>query len=283
VSAAVRQARAGLADPDRPIGSFLFLGPTGVGKTELAKACAEFLFDDERNVVRIDMSEYMEKFSVSRLIGAPPGYVGYDEGGQLTEAIRRKPYSVILLDEIEKAHPEVFNLLLQMLDDGRLTDSQGRTVDFRNTLILMTSNIGSDLIAAGLPREQLMKARDKLLLQHFRPEFINRLDGVIEFHSLGREHMLAILAIQLRRIAARLAERELGLEVTDAAKRWLAERGYEPEFGARPLKRLLQQRILEPLSRGILAGEFGRGDTVVVDAGGEGLVVRAQEALRDVG
>ncbi len=285
VAAAVRQARAGLADPDRPIGSFLFLGPTGVGKTELAKACAEFLFDDERNVVRIDMSEYMEKFSVSRLIGAPPGYVGYDEGGQLTEAIRRKPYSVILLDEIEKAHPEVFNLLLQVLDDGRLTDSQGRTVDFRNTLILMTSNIGSELIGAGLSREQLTKQRDKLLLKHFRPEFINRLDGVIEFHPLGREHMLAILEIQLRRVAARLAERELGLEVSEGAKRWLAERGYEPEFGARPLKRLLQQRILEPLSRGILAGEFGHGDTVVVDVDGrgEGLVVRAQQPLRDVG
>jgi ATP-dependent Clp protease ATP-binding subunit ClpB len=285
VSSAVRQARAGLADPDRPIGSFLFLGPTGVGKTELAKACAEFLFDDERNVVRIDMSEYMEKFSVSRLIGAPPGYVGYDEGGQLTEAVRRKPYSVVLLDEVEKAHPEVFNLLLQVLDDGRLTDSQGRTVDFRNTLILMTSNIGSELLAAGMPPEQFERARDKLLRQHFRPEFINRLDGVIQFHALGREHMLGILEIQLRRLGKRLAERELSFDVTDAAKRWIAERGYDPDFGARPLKRLLQQRILEPLSRAILAGEFGHGETVLVDLDprGDGLTVLSKVALRDVG
>ncbi|PRP92364.1 Chaperone protein ClpB 1 [Enhygromyxa salina] len=279
LASVVRQNRAGLGDPDRPIGSFLFLGPTGVGKTELAKACAEFLFDDERNVVRIDMSEYMEKFSVSRLIGAPPGYVGYDEGGQLTEAVRRKPYSVVLLDEIEKAHPEVFNLLLQVLDDGRLTDSQGRTVDFRNTIILMTSNIGSELLSSGQydgDAQELERARAKLLRQHFRPEFLNRLDGVISFHSLGREHMLGILEIQLRRLAKRLAERELELELSNSAKAWLAERGYEPEYGARPLKRLLQQRILEPLSRAILAGEFGRGDTVVVDAdpNGEGLVVK---------
>jgi ATP-dependent Clp protease ATP-binding subunit ClpB len=285
VASAVRQGRAGLGDPDRPIGSFLFLGPTGVGKTELAKACAEFLFDDERNVVRIDMSEYMEKFSVSRLIGAPPGYVGYDEGGQLTEAVRRKPYSVVLLDEIEKAHPEVFNLLLQVLDDGRLTDSQGRTVDFRNTLILMTSNIGSELVSAGLPPEQFERARDKLLRQHFRPEFLNRLDGVIEFHPLGREHMLEILEIQLRGLGKRLAQRQLALEVTDAAKRWLAERGYQPEFGARPLKRLLQKQILEPLSREILAGQFGPGDIALVDLDprGDGLGVRARQPLRDVG
>jgi ATP-dependent Clp protease ATP-binding subunit ClpB len=285
VASAVRQARAGLGDPDRPIGSFLFLGPTGVGKTELAKALAEFLFDDERNVVRIDMSEYMEKFSVSRLIGAPPGYVGYDEGGQLTEAVRRKPYSVVLLDEIEKAHPEVFNLLLQVLDDGRLTDSQGRTVDFRNTIVLMTSNIGSELLAAGLSEDEFARSRDKLLRQHFRPEFLNRLDGVIQFHALRREHMLGILEIQLRRIAKRLTDRELALEVSDAAKQWLAERGYEPEFGARPLKRLLQQRILEPLSRAILAGNFGAGDTVYVDLDpkGGGLKIETKAALREVG
>jgi ATP-dependent Clp protease ATP-binding subunit ClpB len=282
VASAVRQARAGLGDPDRPIGSFLFLGPTGVGKTELAKALAEFLFDDERNVVRIDMSEYMEKFSVSRLIGAPPGYVGYDEGGQLTEAVRRKPYSVVLLDEIEKAHPEVFNLLLQVLDDGRLTDSQGRTVDFRNTIVLMTSNIGSELLATGLTGDALEHARDRMLKQHFRPEFLNRLDGIMQFHSLGREHMLAILQIQLARLAKRLRDRELILEVDEPAQQWLADRGYDPEFGARPLKRLLQRTILEPLSRAILAGQFGRGDTVrmVVRPDGEGLQLMTDEAMR---
>jgi len=282
VASAVRQARAGLGDPDRPIGSFLFLGPTGVGKTELAKALAEFLFDDERNVVRIDMSEYMEKFSVSRLIGAPPGYVGYDEGGQLTEAVRRKPYSVVLLDEIEKAHPEVFNLLLQVLDDGRLTDSQGRTVDFRNTIVLMTSNIGSELVASGLTGEALERARDQRLKQHFRPEFLNRLDGILQFHSLGREHMLRILKIQLARLGKRLSDRDLVLAVDEPAQAWLADRGYEPEFGARPLKRLLQKTILEPLSRAILAGQFGHGETVRVKVrpDGEGLVLSGDEAMR---
>jgi ATP-dependent Clp protease ATP-binding subunit ClpB len=272
VSNAVRESRAGLADPDRPVGSFMFVGPTGVGKTELAKALAEFLFDDERNVVRIDMSEYMEKFSVSRLIGAPPGYVGYDEGGQLTEAVRRKPYSVVLLDEIEKAHPEVFNLLLQVLDDGRLTDSQGRTVDFRNTIILMTSNVGSDL-SVGLSGDDLDRAREAAIKAQFRPEFLNRLDGIVTFEPLRREQMRSILAIQLGRLRARLADRELTLELTEDAMEFLAERGYDPEFGARPLKRVLQKTIVSPLSRAILAGEFAPGTTVVADLEG----VRAAE------
>ena len=266
VSAAVRQARAGLADDDRPIGSFLFLGPTGVGKTELAKALAEFLFDDERHVVRIDMSEYMERHAVSRLIGAPPGYVGYDEGGQLTEAVRRRPYSVVLLDEIEKAHNDVFNVLLQLLDDGRLTDSQGRTVDFRNTIVLMTSNIGSELAATGLRGDALTRARHDALRRHFRPEFLNRLDDVIQFHALGRDHMREILDIQLRRLAPRLARHELSLEITEPARDALARRGYDPEFGARPLKRLIQRTLVDPLARGILEGRFTAGQTVVVEA-----------------
>jgi ATP-dependent Clp protease ATP-binding subunit ClpB len=268
VAAAVRQARAGLADPNRPMGSFLFLGPTGVGKTELAKALAEFLFDDERHVVRIDMSEYMEKFSVSRLIGAPPGYVGYDEGGQLTEAVRRRPYSVVLLDEIEKAHPDVFNVLLQLLDDGRLTDSQGRTVDFRNTIVLMTSNIGSDLLRPGMSEVEIAKAREVALRGHFRPEFLNRLDGIIQFHPLRREHMEAILDIQLARLAPRLAVREIELRVTPEARRRLAERGYDPDFGARPLKRLIQQTIIDPLAQAILEGRMPPGSVAVVTAEG---------------
>ncbi len=267
VSAAVRQARAGLADPNRPMGSFLFLGPTGVGKTELAKALAEFLFDDERNLVRIDMSEYMEKFSVSRLIGAPPGYVGYDEGGQLTEAVRRRPFSVVLLDEIEKAHQDVFNVLLQLLDDGRLTDSQGRTVDFRNTIVLMTSNIGSDLLRAGMSAGEVEKLREKALRGHFRPEFLNRLDGIIQFHPLGADQMAAILDIQLARLAPRLQARDIELRVAPEARDRLARRGYDPEFGARPLKRLIQQTIIDPLAQGILEGRL-RAGTVVVEAAG---------------
>jgi ATP-dependent Clp protease ATP-binding subunit ClpB len=265
VSAAVRQARAGLADENRPVGSFLFLGPTGVGKTELAKALAELLFDDERHVTRIDMSEYMERHAVSRLIGAPPGYIGYDEGGQLTEAVRRRPYSVVLLDEIEKAHPDVFNVLLQLLDDGRLTDSQGRTVDFRNTIVLMTSNIGSELAAAGLSGEALVRGREAALRRQFRPEFLNRLDGIVQFHSLGREQMRGILDIQLRRLEPRLERRDMKLDVTEPARDLLAQAGYDPEFGARPLKRLIQQAIVDPLAQGILEGRFGSGQTVVVD------------------
>jgi ATP-dependent Clp protease ATP-binding subunit ClpB len=265
VAAAVRQARAGLSDPDRPIGSFLFLGPTGVGKTELARALAEFLFDDERHVVRIDMSEYMEKFSVSRLIGAPPGYVGYDEGGQLTEAVRRRPYSVVLLDELEKAHPDVFNVLLQVLDDGRLTDSQGRTVDFRNTIVLMTSNVGSQLAMADMDEAQRIRLRDQALRSHFRPEFLNRLDGIIQFSPLGPESMEGILDVQLRRFLPRLHQRGLKLEVTQAARAALARHGYDPEFGARPLKRLLQQTIVEPLAQAILEGQFPPGSPIVAD------------------
>ncbi|HWB75765.1 MAG TPA: AAA family ATPase, partial [Nannocystaceae bacterium] len=285
VAAAVRQARAGLADPNRPMGSFLFLGPTGVGKTELAKALAEFLFDDERHVVRIDMSEYMEKFSVSRLLGAPPGYVGYDEGGQLTEAVRRRPYSVVLLDEIEKAHPDVFNVLLQLLDDGRLTDSQGRTVDFRNTIVLMTSNLGSDRMRPGMDEREAAKVREAALRGHFRPEFLNRLDGIVAFRPLGPEHIGKIVDIQLDRLRPRLAARELGLEVTPAARARLARKGYDPEFGARPLKRLIQQTIVDPLSTAILERSIVSGTTVVVDAQGPddddsenlGIVVRGRQ------
>ncbi len=265
IAAAVRQSRAGLGDPGRPIGSFLFLGPTGVGKTELAKALAEYLFDDERHVVRVDMSEYMEKFSVSRLIGSPPGYIGHDEGGQLTEAIRRRPYSVVLLDEIEKAHPEVFNLLLQVLDDGRLTDSQGHVVDFKNTIILMTSNIGSELLAQGLKGKELETAREQVLRRHFRPEFLNRLDGIINFHALRREDMAQILDIQLGRVRQRLANRDMDLELTPAARLLLAERGYDPAFGARPLKRLVQHTLLDPLATDILSGKLRPGSKVLAD------------------
>ncbi|TPV93228.1 MAG: ATP-dependent chaperone ClpB [Myxococcales bacterium FL481] len=267
VASAIRQSRAGLSDPQQPLGSFMLLGPTGVGKTELAKALAEFLFDDERQLVRIDMSEYTEKFAVSRLVGAPPGYVGYDEGGQLTEAVRRRPYSVVLLDEIEKAHPEVFNLLLQVLDDGRLTDSQGRTVDFRNTLVLMTSNVGSELAlseaAGGAARRQALQ--QELLTRHFRPEFINRLDDVIEFKPLGREHMRAILELQLAQVRRRLEDRQLFLETTEAATDWLADNGYNEAFGARPLKRLVQRVVVDKLASAILSGDYPPDSTIVVD------------------
>ncbi len=271
VANAIRRSRAGLSDPNRPIGSFLFLGPTGVGKTELARALAGFLFDDERAMVRIDMSEYMEKHSVSRLIGAPPGYVGYDEGGQLTEAVRRRPYSVILLDEVEKAHPDVFNVLLQLLDDGRLTDGRGRTVDFSNTVLIMTSNLGSEFIDPELP-EDLIEARVmESVKAHFRPEFLNRIDDVIVFHRLTKDDLRKIATIQFAGLAARLADRRIGLELTDGAADWLTEHGYDAVYGARPLKRLLQTAIGDPLALAILDGTFRDGDTIEVVADGDAL------------
>ena len=269
VSDAVRRSRAGVADPNRPIGSFLFLGPTGVGKTELAKSLSEFLFDDEAAMIRIDMSEYGEKHSVARLVGAPPGYVGFDAGGQLTEAVRRRPYSLVLFDEVEKAHPDVFDVLLQVLDEGRLTDGQGRTVDFRNTVVILTSNLG-----AGGDREQIMEA----VKHHFKPEFINRLDDVVVFDPLSQDQLVGIVDIQLESLAERLAARRLVLNVSDSAKSWLAERGYDPAYGARPLRRLIQQAIGDRLAKKLLAGEIVDGDTVHVDVadGGEGLDVAAR-------
>lgn len=276
VSEAIRRARAGLKDPRRPIGSFIFLGPTGVGKTELARALAEFLFDDEDALVRLDMSEYMEKHTVSRLIGAPPGYVGYEEGGQLTEAVRRRPYRVILLDEIEKAHPDVFNILLQILEDGRLTDGQGRTVDFSNTVVIMTSNIGSDRIIPPNPdwdedaRRQHYEAMRETMLEElahvFRPELLNRIDEIIVFHPLSRDEILQIVDLMLDRVRQRLAERHTGLEATDAARELLAEKGYDPAFGARPLRRVIQREVENPIAAAILRGEFSEGDTILLDA-----------------
>jgi ATP-dependent Clp protease ATP-binding subunit ClpB len=266
VSDAVRRARSGISDPDRPTGSFLFLGPTGVGKTELAKALASYLFDDERAMVRIDMSEYGEKHSVSRLVGAPPGYVGYDEGGQLTEAVRRRPYSVILLDEVEKAHPDVFDVLLQVLDDGRLTDGQGRTVDFRNAILVLTSNIGSTFINdPSLPEEHKREAALRAAREHFKPEFINRLDDIVVFSSLGTEQLTAIVDIQVARLAQRLTDRRLTLDVTPAAREWLALNGFDPVYGARPLRRLVQTAIGDKLARALLSGDVRDGETVVVD------------------
>jgi len=267
VANAVRRSRAGLGDPRRPIGSFLFMGPTGVGKTELARALAEFLFDDEKSMVRIDMSEYMEKHTVSRLVGAPPGYVGYDEGGQLTEAIRRRPYAVVLFDEIEKAHPDVFNILLQVLEDGRLTDGKGRTVDFRNTVLIMTSNVASDLIQE-MARHETTDVKDRLmeaLRKTFRPEFLNRIDEIVTFKALGPEEIHKIVDIQLRDLQRRLAERKITLELTEEARKSLAERGYDPVFGARPLKRAIQRMVENPLAVEVLAGKFKEGDHVVVD------------------
>ena len=268
VSDAIRRSRAGLSDPRRPNGSFLFLGPTGVGKTELCKALAEFLFDTEEAMVRIDMSEFMEKHSVARLIGAPPGYVGYEEGGYLTETVRRRPYAVILLDEVEKAHPDVFNILLQVLDDGRLTDGHGRTVDFRNTVIVMTSNLGSDRIQelAGEENYAEMKtAVMEVVGHHFRPEFINRIDEVVVFHPLIREQIRAICRIQIQNLEQRLKERDITLKVTDAALDYLGEAGFDPVYGARPLKRAIQQDLENTLAQDILAGKVGSGDVVTAD------------------
>jgi ATP-dependent Clp protease ATP-binding subunit ClpB len=277
VANAIRRARAGLQDPNRPLGSFIFLGPTGVGKTELARALAEFMFDDEHAMVRIDMSEYQEKHTVSRLIGAPPGYVGYEESGQLTEAVRRRPYSVVLFDEIEKAHPEVLNVMLQLLDDGRLTDGKGRTVNFQNTVVIMTSNVGSHYIAEQVRTgamsldENVRRNVMDALREHFRPEFINRLDEIIVFHALSREQMRTIIDIQLRGLAKRLEDRKIRIELTDKAKDLLIAEGYDPTYGARPLKRTLQREVLDPLARRVLQGEFGEGDVVRIDAVGSEL------------
>jgi len=286
VSNAIRRARAGLQDPNRPLGSFLFLGPTGVGKTELARALAEFLFDSEQAMVRIDMSEYQEKHTVSRMIGAPPGYVGYEEAGQLTEAVRRKPYAVVLFDEVEKAHPEVLNVLLQLLDDGRLTDGKGRTVDFKNTVVIMTSNLGSSFISERTQadggsidegtRRQVLDA----LRAHFRPEFLNRIDEIIFFHALSREDMKRIIDIQLAGLTKRLEDRKIHVALTDAAKDQLVREGYDPAYGARPLKRAIQREVLDPLALRVLEGDFGEGDTVEVDAGARGLKFEKQEAVK---
>ncbi|MGJ3495446.1 ATP-dependent chaperone ClpB [Piscirickettsia salmonis] len=282
VANAIRRSRAGLSDPSRPIGSFLFLGPTGVGKTELSKALARFLFDTDEATIRIDMSEYMEKHAVARLVGAPPGYVGYEEGGQLTEQVRRRPYSVILFDEVEKAHPDVFNLLLQVLDDGRLTDSQGRTVDFRNTVVIMTSNLGSDVIqAAGaeLSYEQMRSAVMGVVSQHFRPEFINRIDESVVFHGLSQDNIAKIAEIQLKKLGTRLKDKELGFEVSDAAMNLVTERGYDPVYGARPLKRAVQGLIENPLAERILEGEFVPGDVICIEVndGGDQVIFNKKE------
>jgi ATP-dependent Clp protease ATP-binding subunit ClpB len=289
VAEAVMRARSGLKDPNRPIGSFIFLGPTGVGKTELARALAVSLFDDERAMVRIDMSEYQEKHNVARLVGAPPGYIGYEEGGQLTEAVRRRPYSVLLFDEIEKAHPDIFNVLLQLLDDGRLTDGQGRTVDFRNTLVVMTSNIGSQRILQyqgsyiGEVYDRMKVAVLDEMRKHFRPEFLNRVDDTIVFHALSKVHLKQIVEIQLGRLRERLAERQIKLELTDAAREHLVEVSHEPAYGARPLKRTIQREIETELAKLLLKGEVRDGQTVVVDAAGGGLTFRTKEEAVAVG
>jgi ATP-dependent Clp protease ATP-binding subunit ClpB len=278
----VRRSRAGLQDPNRPIGSFIFLGPTGVGKTETARALAEFLFDDEHAMVRIDMSEYMEKHAVARLIGAPPGYVGYEEGGQLTEAVRRRPYAVVLFDEIEKAHPDVFNILLQILDDGRLTDSQGRTVDFRNSVIIMTSNVGSHYILehAGGDWALVETQVTQQLRQQFKPEFLNRVDDIIIFRPLGEREIETIVDLQLRRLERLLADRKIAIEVSPEAKRVIAVDGYDPAFGARPLKRTIQNMIQNPLAMAVLEGRFGEGDRIVITPDGKGALAFERQGAR---
>jgi ATP-dependent Clp protease ATP-binding subunit ClpB len=284
VSTAVRRARAGLQDPNRPIGSFMFLGPTGVGKTELTKALAAFMFDDDAALVRIDMSEYMEKHSVARLIGAPPGYVGYEEGGALTEAVRRRPYQVVLFDEIEKAHPDVFNVLLQVLDDGRLTDGQGRTVDFRNVLIVMTSNLGSEFLSLQPEGQDSDAVREEVMgvvRGHFRPEFLNRVDEIILFHRLQRAEMGAIVDIQMGRLAKLLTDRKITLELSAEGREWLADKGYDPAYGARPLKRVIQKSVQDALAGMILAGDIKDGETVPVDVGPAGLMVGGKSIVKE--
>jgi ATP-dependent Clp protease ATP-binding subunit ClpB len=286
VANAIRRARAGLQDPNRPLGSFIFLGPTGVGKTELARALAEFLFDDEHAMIRIDMSEYQEKHTVSRMLGAPPGYVGYDEAGQLTEAVRRRPYAVVLFDEIEKAHPEVLNVMLQLLDDGRLTDGKGRTVDFKNVVVIMTSNLGSHFIAEaqqGSGREELpegvRRQVTEALRQHFRPEFINRVDEIIFFHSLGLAHLKHIVDIQVRGLLKRLEDRKIHVELTDTARGFLVSEGFDPMFGARPLKRTIQRRVLDPLAMRVLEGDLREGDSITVDMGHNELTFQKKQSV----
>jgi ATP-dependent Clp protease ATP-binding subunit ClpB len=282
VSGALRRSRAGLSDPDQPIGSFLFCGPTGVGKTELARALAEFMFDSEQAMVRIDMSEYMEKHGVARLIGAPPGYVGYEEGGQLTEAVRRRPYSVILLDEIEKAHPDVFNVLLQIMDDGRLTDGQGRTVDFKNAVLIMTSNVGSQFIAAEAVEEKAREQVEETLTQTFPPEFLNRIDDVVIFQRLTKQDLAQIVEIQVERLAGRVRERGIEIELTDPARELLGNLGFDPTYGARPLKRVIQKQLVDKLALRLLEGDFAEGDTVRVDAVGGELTFEKTEPAKPV-
>ena len=284
VTEAIIRSRAGIKDENKPIGSFMFLGPTGVGKTELAKALAEALFDDENNMVRIDMSEYMEKFSVSRLIGAPPGYVGYEEGGQLTEAVRRKPYSVVLFDEIEKAHPDVFNVLLQVLDDGRITDSQGRTVDFKNTILIMTSNIGSAYLLDGIEADGTIRqsAQDEVmedLRAHFRPEFLNRLDEIIMFKPLTKDNIENIIGIMIDNLNHRIGDKELRIDLSGSAKDFIVEKGYDPVYGARPLKRYLQKHVETLVGRMILADQVKAGDVIIIEAEGDHLTARTKDNL----